>query len=119
MISGVFAQTRSSARNLLRGLLKDHHHLIGMQNVEAAAQKLSRQVRIGMRRIEQRDPVAKFNPFSLKPPHFGPALFQQGLVLAQCEEAAGTDNRKTAHDKQACQSNPLGKAFARKDQTGT
>lgn len=102
---------------MLRGLLEDHHHLIGMQDVEAAAQKLSRQVRIGMRRIEKRDPIAKLGPFGLKPHHFGPALFQQRLVLAPCEEAAWADNRKAAHDKQTCQCNTLGKAFARQNQT--
>lgn len=93
--------------------MQQHHHFVGMHNVEIAAQKFPGEIGIDMARIEQGHPVAQIIALRGQPHHFRLSFGQQALVFAPGQKPAWPGDGKAPHDEQADQRDTLRKAFAR------
>ena len=96
---------------LWRRSVEEHYHLVGMSDIQVAAQQFPSQIGIGMARIQQRNTVFKLVTFFSEPSYFSLPLGQQPLMLAPGNQSTGTGKREAAHDKQTDQSDALRQTF--------
>ena len=92
---------------------EQHHHFVGMRDIEVAAQQLAGKIRVGMARIEQVDAVPELVPLGAQAGDLGLAQLQRVLVLAPGKYAARPRQGEAAHDEQASQGYTLCQALTR------
>ena len=93
-------------------LVDEHHHFIGMHDIEIAAQQFAGKVRIGVAWIEQYDPVPKLVAFAGQLPSLSLSQKKCSFVFRPCEDTAGSRKGKTAQHEQAHQRDTLSDAIA-------
>lgn len=104
---------RSQVQQAPSSLVEHDHHLVGMDDIEIAAQQFTRKVGIDVTRIEPGNAIADLVALCGQLNDFLLALGQQAVVLTPGKQAAGPGDDDSSQTEQASQGNSLRHTFSR------